>query len=149
MEDEKMKDFGTTVLRLGLGAVFLVHGLIKIFVFTIPGTMGFFESVGFPGFMAIPVIVAEVGGGLLLLLGIGTRWSALAMVPIMIGATTVHWGNGFAFSNANGGWEFTAFLAVVSLALFLQGDDGRLALSSVLGKRGPSPARESTRRRAA
>jgi len=143
-----MNAFGTTVLRLGLGVLFLVHGLTKIFVFTIPGTMGFFESVGFPGRLAIPVIIGEVGGGLLLLLGLGTRWAAMAMVPIMIGATSVHWGNGFTFSNANGGWEFTAFLAVVSTALFLYGDDGRFALGNVLRRRSAA-SRTSVDRRVA
>jgi len=126
---------GTTALRIGLGILFLVHGLTKIFVFTIPGTMGFFESVGFPGILAIPVIVAEVGGGALLLVGFGTRWAALALVPVMLGATSVHWGNGFTFSNSGGGWEFTAFLAVVSLALFLYGDDGRLSVGAFLRDR--------------
>jgi len=126
---------GTTALRLGLGVLFLVHGLTKVFVFTIPGTMGFFESVGFPGVLAIPVIAAEVLGGAALLLGIGTRWAALALVPVMLGATSVHWGNGFTFSNPNGGWEFTAFLAVAALALFLYGDDGRLSLGALLRER--------------
>jgi len=132
--------FGTTVLRSGLGILFLVHGLIKVFVFTVPGTMAFFESVGFPGFLAIPVIFAEIVGGSLLLLGLGTRWAAAALVPVMLGATSVHWGNGFTFSNPNGGWEFTAFLALSALALFLYGDDGPLSLASVLRRRRPVSA---------
>ncbi|ANM30441.1 hypothetical protein ABI59_13955 [Acidobacteria bacterium Mor1] len=123
---------GTTALRAGLGIVFLFHGWMKLFVFTLPGTMGFFESVGFPGFMAIPVTFAELIGGALLLAGIGTRWAALGMVPIMLGATQVHWANGFGFNNTGGGWEFPAFLAVASLALFLYGDDGRFSLASLL-----------------
>lgn len=126
---------GTTVLRVGLGALFLVHGLTKIFVFTVPGTMGFFESVGYPGFLAVPVIAAEVVGGALLLAGLWTRWAALALVPVMLGATRVHWANGFTFNNEGGGWEFTAFLAVASLALFLYGDDGRLSLGRWLRSR--------------
>jgi len=126
---------GTTALRLGLGVLFLVHGLTKIFVFTIPGTMAFFESVGFPGLLAIPVIAAEVLGGAALLLGVWTRWAALGLVPVMLGATSVHWGNGFTFSNPSGGWEFPAFLAVAALALFLYGDDGRLSLGALWRER--------------
>ncbi len=134
---------GTTALRAGLGIVFLFHGWMKLFVFTLPGTMGFFESVGFPGFMAIPVTFAELIGGALLLVGLGTRWAALAMVPIMLGATQVHWANGFGFNNTGGGWEFPAFLVVASLALFLHGDDGRFSLASLLrGRRRQSAAAE-------
>jgi putative oxidoreductase len=122
-------NYGTTILRVALGAVVLFHGLMKVFVFTIPGTMGFFESVGFPGFLALPVVVAELVGGAMLVLGIWSRWSALAMVPVLLGATQVHFGNGANFSNANGGWEYPAFLAVTALALAFYGDDGRLSLA--------------------
>ena len=45
-------NIATTLLRLSLGVVFLAHGLLKVFVFTIPGTVGYFESIGYPGFLA-------------------------------------------------------------------------------------------------
>ena len=48
-------DLGALVLRLGLGVVMLAHGLTKVFVFTLPGTAAFFESVGYPGPLAYPV----------------------------------------------------------------------------------------------
>ena len=135
---------GTTVLRMGLGILILMHGLLKVFVYTVPGTIGFFESVGFPGVLAIPVIVAEILGGLMLLVGLKTRWASLALVPILLGATSVHAGNGFTFSNPGGGWEFTAFLAVALLALSVYGDDGRLSLAGALRRRdvaSPEPSR--------
>lgn len=125
-------DLSITVLRASLGLVLLAHGLAKIFVYTVPGTIQFFESVGMPGAMAVPVILVEVIGGVLLLAGMFTRWAALAAVPIMLGATSVHWPNGWTFSNEGGGWEFTAFLAAVALALFLHGGDGRFSLSRAL-----------------
>ena len=56
------------VNRLALGAMFLAHGLLKVFVFTLPGTAGFFESVGFPGWTAYPVTLAEIAGGAALIL---------------------------------------------------------------------------------
>jgi putative oxidoreductase len=126
---------GTTILRTGLGAVFLAHGLAKVLVYTIPGTAQFFESVGFPGFLAIPVMAAELVGGTALLAGVLTRWAALAMVPIALGATSVHWSNGWVFNAPGGGWEFTALLALFSLALFAYGDDGRYSFGTALRAR--------------
>ncbi len=105
------------LLRLGLGTMTLAHGLLKIFVFTIPGTVAFFGSLGYPPIMAYGVILAEVLGGIALILGFGTRIVALALVPILVGATMTHAGNGWVFSNPNGGWEFPAFW---TLTLFVQ-----------------------------
>jgi hypothetical protein len=51
-----------------------------------------------------------------------------------------HWGNDFVFTNTGAGWEFTAFLAVAALALFLHGDDGRLSLGAILRDRRSVPA---------
>ena len=46
------QDIGATLLRLAMGVMFLAHGLVKVMVFTLPGTVGFFESLGLPGFLA-------------------------------------------------------------------------------------------------
>ncbi|CBV44181.1 DoxX family protein [Halomonas elongata] len=112
-----MQAYAITLLRLSLGTLALAHGLLKVFVFTVPGTVGYFESLGLPGFLAYPTILAEVGGGLLLILGIYTRWISLALVPVLLGATWVHSGNGWMFSNEGGGWEFPVFW---TLALLVQ-----------------------------
>jgi putative oxidoreductase len=112
---------GTALLRISLGLMLLAHGLLKVFVFTIPGTVGFFESIGYPGFFAYLVILGELGGGLLLILGIQTRIVALAMVPILIGATLQHLPQGWVFSNEGGGWEFPAFWTVALMAQALLG----------------------------
>lgn len=110
--------YAALLLRLTLGTMLIAHGLLKVLVFTIPGTVEFFASVGFPGWMAYAVIAAEIGGGTLLLAGVLTRWIALALLPVMLGAISVHWQNGWVFSTPNGGWEYPAFLA---LALIVQG----------------------------
>ena len=115
------------VLRIALGTMFLSHGLLKLLVFTLPGTVGFFEQVGFPGWTAYVVVFAELGAGVLLLAGIGVRAVAVAVLPILLGATFVHSGNGWVFSNPNGGWEYPAFLAVVSVVQALLGP-GRFAV---------------------
>ncbi len=125
----------TLVLRVALGLLFLAHGLAKLLVYTLPGTAAFFESVGYPGILAYPVTLAEVAGGLLLVAGLATRWAALGLVPVALGATAVHWPNGWLFNNPGGGWEFTAFLAAASLALALLPGDGALSVGAALRRR--------------
>jgi putative oxidoreductase len=114
-------DIATLVLRLSLGVMFIAHGMLKVMVFTLPGTVGFFESVGFPGWMAYLVVVAEIGGGALLMLGIETRKVSIALIPVLLGATYVHLGNGWVFSNENGGWEYPMFLTVATIVQALLG----------------------------
>lgn len=103
------------VLRIALGAVFLVHGLTKLFVYTPKGTAAFFAAHGFPAWLAYPVMTWEILGGLLLMIGIKARWLALAFLPILAGAFLTHWPNGFMFDVPKGGWEFPAFLALTVL----------------------------------
>lgn len=121
MTTHQRTDLAAFLLRLSLGLMLLAHGLLKVLVFTLPGTAQFFDSVGFPGWMAYPVAALEIGGGLLLLTGVMTRATALALIPIMLGATAVHWGNGWVFSAANGGWEYPALLAVLMVVQALLG----------------------------
>ncbi len=120
-------DYAALVLRIGLGTMFVAHGLLKVLVFTLPGTVGFFESVGFPGFSAYIVTFAEIIGGVLLLAGIAVRAVSIALLPVLLGAVYVHFGAGWLFSNENGGWEYPAFLTIASIAQALLGP-GRFAL---------------------
>jgi putative oxidoreductase len=55
---------------------------------------------------------AELIGGALLILGLQTRAVAAALIPILLGATWAHAGNGWLFSAPNGGWEYPAFWTV-------------------------------------
>ncbi len=113
------------------GALLLTHGLIKLLVFTPAGTAGFFESIGFPGILAYPVMAGEIGLGLALILGFMTRWAALAALPIMIGAIVPHAANGFTFSNTGGGWEYPVFWAI-ALAVQAMLGDGAYAIGNPL-----------------
>ncbi|MBY0268295.1 MAG: DoxX family protein [Burkholderiales bacterium] len=121
--------YAALVLRLALGLMFLAHGLLKVVVFTVPGTVQFFESVGFPGALAYVTIAAELGAGVLLIAGFATRWVALATLPLLLGAAWVHLPNGWVFSAQGGGWEYPVFLAAAALVQFLLGD-GAYALSA-------------------
>ena len=40
--------YAALLLRINLGALFLAHGLLKVFAFTLPGTVKFFASLGYP-----------------------------------------------------------------------------------------------------
>jgi len=110
------------VLRLALGTMFVAHGLLKVFVFTVPGTVQFFQSIGYPAELAYVTIAAELIGGVLLIAGVYTRYVALALVPIMLGALSVHAGNGWLFTAPNGGWEYPAFWTVTLIVQALLGD---------------------------
>lgn len=136
MTDSRTAPYAALVLRLSLGAMFVAHALLKYSVFTLPGTAKFFESLGLPGPLAYLTFAAELIGGALILLGLGTRYVSAALIPILIGATWAHAGNGWLFSVPNGGWEYPAFLAAAALAQALLGD-GRYALGNVVFNRNP------------
>lgn len=119
--------YGAALLRISLGVILLAHGLLKVFVFTLPGTAGFFASIGFPGWLAYPVTLIEVGAGLAMIAGFYTRVAAIAVQPVLLGALSVHIGNGWLFSAQNGGWEYPAFLIVAAAVVALLGE-GAFAL---------------------
>jgi putative oxidoreductase len=121
------------LLRLSLGVMYLTHSLVlKVGTFGMAGTVGFFESIGLPGWTAWATVIAEVVGGTALILGVGSRYAALALTPILVGAIWVHAGNGWVFSVQNGGWEYPLYLLVLSVVQALVGD-GAFALSSRFG----------------
>ncbi|MCP5424564.1 MAG: DoxX family protein [Gammaproteobacteria bacterium] len=126
--------YAALLLRVSLGVLFIAHALLKLLVFTLPGTVQYFASLGLPGPLAYLVFAAELSGGVLLVLGVYTRWVALALVPIMVGATSVHIGNGWVFSSAGGGWEFPVYWTVTLFVQFLLGD-GALALKPSAAER--------------
>ena len=136
MIDSRTAPYAALVLRTSLGLMFVAHGLLKVFVFTVPGTVGFFQSLGLPGLLAYVTIVAELIGGVLLIAGIGSRWVAAALVPILLGATWAHAGNGWVFSAPNGGWEYPAFLTVAAIVQALLGD-GAHAVANLRGEPRP------------
>ena len=123
MIDSRTSPYGALLLRVSLGALFLAHASLKLFVFTPAGTAQFFGSLGLPPALAYLTITAEVLGGIALILGYRTRLAAIALTPILLGAiVTVHGAAGFFFDNAHGGWEFPAFWLVALLVQALLGD---------------------------
>jgi putative oxidoreductase len=123
---------GIALLRVSLGVMWIAHALLKLLVFTLPGTAQYFVSIGFPGFLAYPVFAAELLGGIALLLGVYARQAALALVPVMAVAAWVHAPNGWVHTSAGGGWEYPAFLIAASVALWLLGDGAAAIKRSAL-----------------
>jgi putative oxidoreductase len=123
MVDLATAPYAALLLRLCLGAMFIAHALLKWRVFTIPGTVKYFKSLGLPGWLAYVTITIELGGAACLIIGIYPRYVALLLIPLILGTiVTVHGKNGWLFSNKDGGWEYPAFWAAGLLSLFLLGD---------------------------
>lgn len=123
---------GITVLRMSLGVMWIAHSMLKLVVFTLPGTAQYFASIGFPSFLAYPVFAAELLGGLAVLLGLYARQTALALVPVMVAAAWVHAPNGWVHTSTGGGWEYPVFLIAASIALWLLGDGAAAIKRSAL-----------------
>jgi putative oxidoreductase len=85
--------------------------------------VAYFRSIGLPPVVAWLSMIAEVGGGAALVLGIVPRYVALLLVPLMLGTIfKVHGRNGWMFNNTGGGWEYPAFWTACLVVLFLLGD---------------------------
>ncbi|HWA38036.1 MAG TPA: DoxX family protein [Burkholderiales bacterium] len=136
MIDSRTAPYGAFVLRAALGIMFVAHALLKYYVFTLPGTVQFFEGLGLPGALAYATFYAELIGGALILLGLGARYVSAALIPILLGAAWAHAGNGWVFSAPNGGWEYPVFLAAAAAAVALSGN-GAFALESIFRNQKP------------
>src|SRR5829696_1211775 len=130
MIDNRLAPYGAFALRVSLGVMFIAHAYLKLAVFTVPGFEGFLGSVGLPTFLAWPIILAELVGGIAILTGFYGRLVSVTLLPVLVGALFVHAPNGWVFNAPNGGWEYPAFLAVAALAHALIGD-GAFAVKSI------------------
>jgi putative oxidoreductase len=109
-------EIGIFISRITLGIMFLIHGLMK-YQGGIDNTIGFFEMLGIPGYLAYPVGILEIIGGVCVIIGLGTRIFAAIFCVIMLTAiVTAKFAMGFA-----GGYEFELALFVMSLHLLLAG----------------------------
>jgi putative oxidoreductase len=127
-------DAGLLVLRLALGGIFIMHGLKKMWLSGAPGVNGVTDmlaglGVPYPYPMAIALISTEIGGGLLVVLGLFTRIGALGLaVTMVVAIIKVHWRNGFFLPlSAEGigpipmGYEYCLALLSMALCILLTG----------------------------
>ncbi len=117
------------IIRLVLGLTFFAHGLIK-FQDGIHNTENFFNSLGIFDWLAYPVAILELVGGILVILGLGTRIISTLFSLLMAGAIiTVKFDQGFI-----GGYEFDLLLLAVSL-FFVVNNSQSISLDKLLSNR--------------
>ncbi|WP_339146804.1 MULTISPECIES: DoxX family protein [unclassified Sutcliffiella] len=110
-------EIGTLILRVVLGLTFFVHGLAK-FQGGIENTVGWFDSIGLPGFFAYGVALLEIIGGIALVLGLFSRVVSGLIALLMVGAILkVKFAVGFLGNGQMAGYELD--LAFLAMALFI------------------------------
>ena len=102
---------GLLSVRLGLAAVFITHGAMKLA--TVAATMAFFVKMGMPGWLGVVVGLIEILGGVAMLLGVYMKYAGYALAAVMVGAIlAVKWKMGFV-----GGWESDFVLLTSALGM--------------------------------
>jgi putative oxidoreductase len=128
-------NIGLLIVRLAAGLLLAGHGTQKAFGWFggvgFSATSEFLESVGYrPGKVAgLLAVVGELGGGLLLALGLLTPFPAAMVVGVMLNASHVHWPR---FWNSAGGFEYPLVLAAVGAGIGFTGP-GRISLDQAIG----------------
>ncbi len=136
-----MKEYGATLLRLMVGIIYLMHAYLVFFVVTPAGWVRFARSNGvpLPEVLVWYILLAHALGGIALIIGLWTRWAALANVVAVLGALwfvylkTGFFLKGVLFDATKGivvraGYEFELLLLVATVALVLLGG-GAMALT--------------------
>lgn len=125
------------MIRLFIGACFITHGLGKLGLVG-TGNMASFEgwlkslNVPFAAFQARLAMAAEIGGGVLLCLGLATRLGAFVCLTVMVVAGFIgHKGGGYLITNNPPGNEYTINLAAICLLILLTGP-GQYSIDSLL-----------------
>jgi putative oxidoreductase len=118
-------DLALLVLRVGVGVVFLAHGINHVFGGgKIAGTGRWFESLGMrPGWLhAWTASLTEVGAGALLLLGLLTPVAGAGVVGVMLVAwITNHAKKGFFIFRPGEGYEYVMTLTLLGLVISILG----------------------------
>lgn len=138
MNHRAAADWSLLIVRVVSGVIFAAHGAQKMFgAFDGPGLSAIVEHLGPIGYL---VAIGEFFGGLGLIFGFLTRFSAASLIVIMIGAIVqVHGRNGFFMSN--GGFEFNLALIGLLAPIVISGP-GQFAIGRFL----PLPKSKKTRR---
>ena len=129
LSESKLHDITHWGLRASIGVIFIVHSLKKFD----PGWQDWLvNSAGLPAEMQFPIALAELIGGILLLVGVLTRISASIFSIILLGAIFhIRWENGFFISE--GGWEWDLVMLSVVLSIIVAGP-GKISISHIVKK---------------
>ncbi len=138
-ENQTNVDWALLAVRVTVGTIFVAHGAQKLFgAFGGPGLGPVVQMMGPIGYL---VAIGEFFGGLGILLGFLSRFSAASLILVMLGAIAlVHGKNGF-FLGAKPGFEFN-FALIGLLASVLIAGPKRFAVGRLL----PFPKREDSGR---
>lgn len=133
-------EIGALILRITLGAIFFIHGVVK-FQGGIENTAGWFESLGLPGVTAYGVALLEIIGGILLVVGFATRLVAALFALLMIGATLkVKLAIGLLGNGQMAGYELDLAFLVIAVYLVINGSK-LFSVSKLLFHRDPTNAK--------
>jgi putative oxidoreductase len=132
MIDQRLAPYGVFALRAALGVMYISHAYLKYAIFTVAGFEAYLGSLGLPTALAWPIILAELVGGIAILVGFHSRMAQAALLPVLLGAVGAHAANGWVFSAPDGGWEYPAFLAIAAVAQVLLGDGAFAVKRTVL-----------------
>ncbi len=126
---ENQADIAALVLRLIGGGFMLTHGLPKLKKM-LAGDFGFADPIGIGASASlILTVMAEFGGALLILIGLGTRIMSIPlMFTMLVAAFIVHGADPF------GKKEFALLYFVIYLALFFLGS-GKYSVDQAISKR--------------
>ncbi|KPN75889.1 MAG: DoxX family protein [Shewanella xiamenensis] len=131
--------FAPLALRIPIGIILMAHGSQKLFGwfggYGLEGTGQWMASIGLtPGYlMALMAGSSEFFGGLLIIIGLLTRATALVLSFTMVAAIfSVHIGNGLFLSN--NGYEFGLALLAATVSLAVSGA-GKLSADNLLAAR--------------
>ena len=114
-------------LRSAIGIIFIVHGISKFN----PGFAEFLPMMGLPVEMQIPIALAELVPGILLVVGVLSRLSASLLAIVMLGA--IFHVKGAQSLTGDGGVELDLILLASSLVIMIVGP-GRISLAHVIKK---------------
>lgn len=114
-------------LRSAIGIIFIVHGVGKFN----PGFSNFLTNIGLPVEMQIPIALAELVPGILLIVGVLSRLSASLLSIVMLGA--IFHVKGAQSLTGDGGVEIDLILLASSLVIMIVGP-GRISLAQAIKK---------------
>jgi len=116
---ERLQPIALLVLRVVIGAIMIGHGYHKVFGGGMMEHYHRVQSLGLPGVLAFPSAFAEFIGGILVLLGLFTRYAALAiLIDMLVAIWKVHWRNGLLGEH---GYEFALSIAAMCFTLICYG----------------------------
>jgi len=124
IKTHKLHDVTHFGIRVAVGIIFMIHSTGKFN----PQFQGFFTGIGLPSEMQIPIALAELVGGILLVTGVLTRITSSVLAIDMLGAIFLV--KKLKTFSGQGGWEFELLILAILLVIIVIGP-GRVSISHI------------------